>query len=244
MKNKIRLIITIIVLLLVGLISYKIAILYKYRSEKVSIDNKSIFNETLNITYNQCNDTITFEEMSYCNYFSDHVSKENVYFKVKYDENGKVISFYNIVKDKQYINVLSINSFELSTDEEKELDYSTGKDMKKFLDKNNIKDDIDLLKYIKDNYYLNSNLFTSSVSIKNNYIINEFALAALPEFESITLINGDKVKGYIVNTKSTTNIKEIHLLYNDNQYIILLSGDEITNINFIKSLLESISFGH
>ena len=57
--------------------------------------------------------------------------------------------------------------------------------------------------------------------------------------DKILYENGDKIKGYIINTAS---IKEIHLLNKDNQYIITLSGNELTNIEFIKELLETISF--
>lgn len=234
-----------IILLFLGFIIYKFAILQKYKTEKIAIDNKSIFNETMNINYNQTNNTIVFEEMVYFDCFSDYVTEENVAFKVKYNENGEISSFYNIVRQKQYISALNINSFMLMSDNLKdkgEVNYSTVKSMKNFLNKNQIKDDIDLIKYIKNNYYLNNNLFTPSTTMKNNYIINTFTQVALPEFKSITLINGDEAKGYIINIKSIVDIKEIHLLHNDNQYIITLSGYEITNTEFISNLLESINF--
>ena len=111
--------------------------------------------------------------------------------------------------------------------------------MKDYLNKNNIKNDIDLLKHIKEKYYIKSYIYTPIKTMKSNYIINSFVQIALPEFKNIVLVKGDNTNGYIINTKS---VSEIHLLYNDDQYIITLSGNEITNKEFINNLLETISF--
>ena len=53
------------------------------------------------------------------------------------------------------------------------------------------------------------------------------------------MIDG-KIQGYIINTNNS--IKEIHVLNGKTQYIILLSGEIITNKEFINDLLESITF--
>ncbi len=242
MKKKIILIVIFVTLILLGFVGYKLVILHEYQAENSAIDINSIFNEKMHIDNKESNDTIKFEEMSYYNYFADYVSKENSDFKVKYNDNNEVVSFYNIVKDKQYINVLSLNSFVMSSDnEEDNQNFDTEQDMQELLDKNNIKDDVDLLNYIKNNYYFRSSIFTCNKTIRNNYILNIFVSVAFPEFKNITLIEGS-VRGYIINTTSTSNVKEIHLLHNNNQYIITLSGQEITNDNFINTLLESIRF--
>ncbi len=245
MKKKINFISIglLIIIVLSFFITYKFVMLKTYKVEKTNIDNTSIFNETINIKYNKPNNATLFEEMSYYNYFEDYINKEDADFNVKYNENGKIDSFYSITKQKQYINVLNIDSFSLVTEKEKDnTNYSTDKYMKKYMNDNKIYNDIDLLKHIKNNYYLNTSIFNSLKAMKINYIINNFVLVALPQFESITLINGEKVTGYITNIKSTTDIKEIHLLNHDNQYIITLSGNEITTTQFIQELLESISF--
>lgn len=233
----------VLVLLLFGTFVYKFAAMQKYKTENIDINTKSIFNSTINITYNGDSSVTKFDEMSYHDYFSDYVDKEGLNFKVKYNENGEIVSYYNITKEEQLINMLSVDSFEIATDVE-EIDsrkYFTEKNMKKFLDKKNIKDDIDLIKYIKDNYYLRNDLLMSTDTMRNNYIINSLVQSSFPNFESITLINGDKVKGYIVNIKSNP-LKAIHLLHEDKQYVIALFGDEVTTDEFIKNLLGSISF--
>lgn len=237
-KTNIKVLICLIfAIIFFGFIIYKFVMLQKYKTESVALKNDSIFSETLNITYNDNNDFIKFDEMMYYDFFSDYVDKDDSNLNVKYDENGNVSSFYSITKVKQYIHMLNINSFVLTSDSTNN-DYSTEQSMIDFLNDNQIKNDIDLLKYIKDNYYINSGMFTTLKAMKRNYILNSFAQVALPEFDSITLINGNKINGYIINS----SVKEIHLLHNDSQYVITLGGNELTNNDFINSLLETISF--
>lgn len=204
-----------------------------------------MFNETLTINNRievDKNKVLKIEELSIKNYFTDYKeNKNNPELKVKYDDNGEIESFYTISSTKQYIKMLNLNSLNLYSDnEEKEYDFSTTKDMNLFLKNNKIKNDIDYLNYIKNNYFIKNNIFTSTKTIKNNYLINTFVEVAFPEFESIILING-RIDGYIINLKNI-NTKEIHILNNNDQYIITLSGDKITNDDFIIELLNTVSF--
>ena len=60
--------------------------------------------------------------------------------------------------------------------------------------------------------------------------------------DNIVLISGD-LKGYMINYHTENNsVKEIHLLHNDKQYIMLLGGKDTTTNEFITDLLSSISF--
>ena len=228
----------IIFIILMCFIVFKYVVLLNYKTENIPIDNDSIFNETININYKESDNQTSFGNMTYNNYFSDYVTKENTNFKVKYNSDNKVESFYNISKEKQYIYILNNNSLSLFADKEVS-SFETEKYMKDYLNKNNIKNDIDLLKHIKEKYYIKSYIYTPIKTMKSNYIINSFVQIALPEFKNIVLVKGDNTNGYIINTKS---VSEIHLLYNDDQYIITLSGNEITNKEFINNLLETISF--
>ena len=228
----------IIFIILMCFIVFKYVVLLNYKTEDIPIDNDSIFNETINIKYKESNNQTSFEDMTYNNYFSDYVTKENTNFKVKYNSDNKVESFYNISKEKQYIYILNNDSLSLFSSKE-ESNYETEKYMKDYLNKNNIKNDIDLLKHIKEKYYIKSYIYTPIKTMKSNYIINSFVQIALPEFKNIVLVKGDNTNGYIINTKSAS---EIHLLYNGDQYIITLSGNDLTNKEFINRLLESIKF--
>ena len=224
-----------IILVLAIFFAYKSYMLIKYRSEKVALDKGLIFKETLTIENNSNSKTI--EE-----YFEGYEELENnSNFKVKYNDEGEVESFYTLANIEQYVNLLNINSFELYTDDSIKKDYNTEKDMKDYLSKNKINNDIDLLKHIKENYYFKNNLFICSKTMKNNYILNNFVLSTLPNFKEIVLIDGS-INGYIIviNTSSEKPIKEVHILNEDKQYIIFLAGNDITSTEFITELLETV----
>ena len=224
-----------IILVLAIFFAYKSYMLIKYRSEKVTLDKGLIFKETLTIENNSNSKTI--EE-----YFEGYEELENnSNFKVKYNDEGEVESFYTLANIEQYVNLLNINSFELYTDDSIKKNYNTEKDMKDYLSKNKINNDIDLLKHIKENYYFKNNLFTCSKTMKNNYILNNFVLSTLPTFKEIVLIDGS-INGYIIviNTSSEKPIKEVHILNEDKQYIIFLAGNDITSTEFITELLETV----
>ena len=217
MKKKILIVLIFIFLLLLTFLGYKVFLLSKYKTNEGTLDTNSIFIETLTISNDKKvdGDVITFEELSVKNYFNEFEEhKTNSNLKAKYDMEGNVVSAYSISKDKQYINSIDLESDEIKTD-------------------------IELFKYIKDNYYFKNTIFTSKKIIENNYLINSFVENGMPEFENITLING-KINGYILDMGNSR--KEIHLLHNDEQYIISLIGEELINNEFVMDLLETVEF--
>lgn len=217
MKKKILIVLIFIFLLLLTFLGYKVFLLSKYKTNERTLDTNSIFIETVTISNDKKvdGDVITFEELSVKNYFNEFEEhKTNSNLKAKYDTEGNVVSAYSISKDKQYINSIDLESDEIKTD-------------------------IELFKYIKDNYYFKNTIFTSKKIIENNYLINSFVENGMPEFENITLING-KINGYILDMGNLR--KEIHLLHNDEQYIISLIGEELINNEFVMDLLETVEF--
>lgn len=243
-KNLFKIFVVMFVLLLI-ILCYKIFILNKYTSQKVMINTDNIFAEVLTINNKvevKDSEILKFEKLSIKNYFKEYVESEtNSNFEVKYDNDGNVISFYSISKSNQYINLLNLNSFNLYiNDDEKNYNYETEEDMQVYLKNNEIENDIGLLKHIKDNYYIKNNIFMSEKTMKNNYLINSLVEVTLPQFEKIVLLDG-RITGYII-TMNNLNIKEIHMLYNEEQYILVLSGPEITNNEFIVDLLETVKF--
>lgn len=217
MKKKILIVLIFIFLLLLTFLGYKVFLLNKYKTNERTLDTNTIFIETVTISNDKKvdGDVIIFEELSVKNYFNEFEEhKTNSNLKAKYDMEGNVVSAYSISKDKQYIN-----SIDLENDK--------------------IKTDIELFKYIKDNYYFKNTIFTSKKIIENNYLINSFVENGMPEFENITLING-KINGYILGMGNSR--KEIHLLHNNEQYIISLIGEELINNEFVMNLLETVEF--
>ena len=244
MKDKkiIKIVILAIILLLLLLV-YKIIMLNKYKSDKVEIDSSSIFNETLTITHSlddSASQKIKMDGLIIKDYFTGYEKSEDVDYYIKYDDAREVESYYYISSSKQYIELLNADSFVLYAEgDDSQKSFDTESNMKAILEKENIKNDVDFLKYIKENYYLKNNIFTCTKTMRNNFLINTFVEVSLPYFKNIVLLDGS-VNGYIMNLNN--NIREIHLLNGDKQYIILLSGDELISNEFITQLLSTVEF--
>ena len=239
MKKKIALI---IIVLLVIFIGYKGIIMHKYHTDKVDIDTSKIFNETLTIKESEYEgEYISIDNLSIANYF-DEYEDINGTFKGIYNDEGKVISFYSTGSTNQYIEMLDMKNFEIDIDGTTNY-VTTSNRVKKYLDSHKIKNDIDLLRYIKDNYYFKSTIFTRSKNIEVNQILNTFVSVTLPSFKSITLIDGD-IKGYIYNISTDVDvpIREVHIIIENKQYIVLLAGTEITSNDFIEELLSTVKY--
>ncbi len=242
-KKKINISLIICIVLFGIFFIYKLFMLYKYTCVQIDFNKEKIFNEKVVISdkVDLSGDRLHFEEISFKNYFDEYKDSDgNSDIKVKYGNDGKIEKFYSISKEKQYIDILSLNSISLYTEEDSKINFDTDESMRRILKNNNIKDDIDFLRFIKDNYYIKSNILMSDSEIKNNFIINTFVEVALPAFESVSLVEGN-LNGYIINL-SGGNIKEIHLVNDGYRYVILLGGEDNVDEKFITKLLETISF--
>ena len=243
-KYKHLLIYVIIFVCLLAFIGYKIIILNKYHAEiREDVDTSKIFNKTLTIKDEEYDgDYITFDGISIPNYFEGYVDTElESTFRVKRDEN-EVIAFYSTGSTLQMVNIMDIQNLELATDDTEYNPVETSEQVRKYLNKHNIKNDIDLMKYVKDNYYFKSNIFTSTNKIKINYLLNSFVSVSFPSFDSITLING-KFDGYIFNVgNSPKGLKQLHIIKDDKLYYMVLGGEENTSDEFITKLLSGIKF--
>ena len=105
----------------------------------------------------------------------------------------------------------------------------------KFLEKYNIENDVDLIKHIRSRDKKEGNIFTSVVSIKENYFFNYIELI-LPPLENITYLEGD-LEGYILGND---NYKRAFIVKDDKLYCFSFSNLDYFNDNEIKSILESI----
>ena len=235
-QNIIKFIAVILCLLL--FICYKAVMLYKYQYNEIEFDTNKIFNETITIDRNSeyNGKRIYLDRISFADYFENYVDVRNEYnTKVKYDNNNKAVAFYSVRKEKQYVNILSNESLENGFNSLDGELVTTSNNTLKYLYNHGVRNDIALLKYIKENYYFQSNIFTFTKTMKTNYLLNNFVDNGLLSFNNIVLING-YIDGYIINK----NMKEIHILRDGMQYIISLYGDEITTDEFVTKLLYSI----
>ncbi len=245
-KYKHLLIYVIIFVCLLAFVGYKALMLNKYHEEiREDIDTSKIFNKTLTIKDSKYDgDYIIFGDLSIPNYFEGYVDTESPStFRVKRDENNEVVSMYSTGVQTQFINMLNMKNMELATDDGEEYKPEvTNKNVRKYLDNHNIKNDIDLIKHIKDNYYFKSNIFTSKNKMEINYLLNSYVSVSFPSFDSITLING-KFNGYIFNVSgSPKGLRQLHIIKDDKQYYMVLGGEENTSDEFIEKLLSSAKF--
>lgn len=240
MKKKI--LITLVFIILVYLI-YKIFMVNIYKVKPIEFDKTVIFEDQIEIKETKDikdKDLLEVEGLLLKNYFSKYEdAPNNSVFKVLKDEKNNILSYYYIVSMKEYIDTISFDSLDLY-DESKgdrinSSEVSPG--LKNYFIKNNINNDIDLFYHIKDNYYFDSNIFTDSKNIIINFLLNKFVSVTLHDIYRVSLIKGN-INGYIVNTGT---VREVHLLNNNKQYVIILGGD-IANDEFVTDLLETVKF--
>ena len=104
----------------------------------------------------------------------------------------------------------------------------------KFLEKHNIKNDVDLIKYIRSREKHKYNIFTPTTKIKEEYFYN-FIEYNMPSLDKIYYIEGDKT-GYIF---VDDDMKQISLIKNDKLYVIRLYNLEYFNDEVIKDIINS-----
>ena len=96
------------------------------------------------------------------------------------------------------------------------------KKLKKIAEKENIYDDIDLIKYMEKHNDDKVKFFMSLKKQKQIYTINNFKLSMLPSIDYIKLVDG-YYKGYM--HKLTANISEVFIIKNNKGYFFTFVGD-------------------
>ena len=109
---------------------------------------------------------------------------------------------------------------------------------KKFLEKNNIKNDIDFYLYIKDNYFIKSNILMSTKTLKENYSFNLFVSTVAPEIDFWTILEGD-ITGYIFKA-SNSDLYEVAVIDNKLVYNFLTTDPRFNDEEFVKDLVSTI----
>jgi len=111
-------------------------------------------------------------------------------------------------------------------------------DRKYFLLTNDINDEFDFLNYIKDNFYIRSNLFSNIRKIRENYGFNYFVINQIPldTLESLTVLKDDYV-GYIENSSMYRTVK---IFREEKKYTIVLHGEEYATDKYIQDLLSTL----
>lgn len=242
MKKVIAIIALILFIIGVG-VGYKLFLLNKYHIEKIVFNNDAMFNTTITVNHQDTDEKkITYNDITFKDNFSNW-ERYNDFYVVRGGKNQTDKAFA-ISKAGQYY--LSLQSKNYDSEENKDLFNED--DRIKFVEENNINNDIDLLKYIKNNYYLKNSIFDSIKQYKENYMVNLFVISSVLVNSSddntnnsiVSLIDGD-LTGYMFNLN---NAKEIHLLHNNEQYIISLIGNSLITDDYVQNFLNSITFNN
>ncbi len=106
----------------------------------------------------------------------------------------------------------------------------------RFFEKYNIKNDVDLIKFLSTYEYKENNLFTSTNKMKENYFVKFITSFLMSLGESVTLIDGD-YEGYILNMDE---IKEVSIIKNNKKYVFTFLKTDYFNDGYIKELLNTI----
>ena len=194
--NKSKKIIIAIIVILIMYFVYKgiLLYLYNYKDRYPSYNeviNSIDFKDTINITKgNNLKDYISIEDMKVKNNFkkfklSDVDNEPNIKWYKLYDNNykDKVKASISIGITDTYIDMFINNNNEKI--------FGISKDYRRnLLERNNITNDIELLRFIKKYKNIDTNIFTSTNKIKEIFIVKYFTMY-LPEFKDLKLIDGD-----------------------------------------------------
>lgn len=104
-----------------------------------------------------------------------------------------------------------------------------------YLNKYKIKDDVDLIKFIRERKKINCNFITPIVTIKENYFFN-FVETNLPELDNITYLEGD-LEGYMYETDS---FKQACIIKNDKLYCLTFYKLDYFTEDKIEDVLRSL----
>lgn len=105
----------------------------------------------------------------------------------------------------------------------------------KLLENNNIKNDVDLVKHIRERKKINSNFFTTIIKMKENYFFN-FLETTLPDLTTVTYIEGDK-EGIIYES---ANYKQACIIKNNKLYCLIFYKLDYFNDDIIYDIINSL----
>ncbi len=255
MKNKrtlIAIIIAVVVLLI--LVGNKLLTYYRYTIPKpdtaLEVANGFKNYKTIKITKRSLpeKEYIKVDHFKMSNFLEGYELQENssnnyISYKKKVDDLAYAVQFNtdntNIEMTKAFVDHGTvIYGDEISSFLKGDL---TEADREGFLKKNNINNDIDFYKFIGNNYFINSSIFSDLETLKQNYAFNLFVETAIPKIDGWIILEGD-ITGYIFNVGTKTNLPayQICIMDNDKQYSFLTNDIRFSDEKFITELVSSI----
>ena len=252
-RNNKRIIIITIISLVVLLLGYKLFMYYKYTCEKPEGIEEVIAglknSKTIKISKKVLpeNEYVTKKHFKMKNIMDGYILDESnittsidIYRK-EIDGKSSVIQFGADEESFQLVDAFVEDDITIYGDYGLFKGSINDADRKGFLEKNNIKNDIDFYKFVADNYYLESNIFTDIKTLKQNYAFNLFVSIAVPKIAGWTILEGD-INGYIMNVGTKDDISVFHITIIDNgkRYGILTNDPRFKDESFVIDLISTI----
>lgn len=248
-KIIIAIVTAVIIVLITLFISYKTFILNKYDVSKLNLDNYDGFLDGYKNQSKLTIENVPLTESEYLTYLN--IKVKNIYGSSvetdytngliptviyrKKDPSGNIIDSFSITINDTYLEVFSSNEKQFITSINSDGESTPLEaDIDDYLDKNNIKNDQDLFKFLSETRDYVPNIFTSTKKIKEHYGLHLVASITMPKIDSITFLSGE-YQGYIFNIN---NHKQITIEKNDEQYVFLLKDKKDEEIlEFLNSIV-------
>lgn len=246
-KLFIYIIFTIAILFVLGLFFYlKSNYLLEFRIDVNSTTDSTENTEKLiikkNYTFN--NQGLVIGNLYMDNNVEDFVLKKEkflinqdlitIYKYYLYDENNDLMDSMWIT-DKTYYNYIDFLNNDFYSPNGK---YKISKkQIKKILNKNNINNDVSLLRFISKYHPKKDNVFTNKQTIKEHYLLNYLKLQFNHNF---TFIYGDYYGFVMWYFKDGLKACDMSIYQKDKRYSFTFIGDKFTNVKFIRSFLENL----
>ena len=254
MKNKIiKISIISVVVLIILFIGYKGIMYYRYTADKPSnVEEivKGLKNQKkVNIEKKTLQDneyTTMNEHVKIKNIFEgytkgDVVADSIVTYTKEEDGQNYYINYFAGDANYQLVDAYVSDELDLHNDGGFLKGDPKDSDRKGFLEKHNIKNDIDFYKFAADNYFIESSFFADTKTLKQNYTFNIIASIVLPEIEGWTIFEGD-LDGFCLELENDSNITvyEITIINNGNRYGLFTNDPRFKDETFLMDVVSSI----
>lgn len=198
-----------------------------------------VINDTLTINHKVTNSNyIEFKNIKFRNDFTDYETiKDDDDSTLKYalyDENGKIKSYFWVVKRNTYTWQLQdeIDILDLYNNFDKNSHI-----LKSVIRKNNITTDVELVKYLQEHKDDKTTMFSLISTMKKNYYAHALMIQMFPMLDHISLINGD-YNGYVLYTNN--GMKEVNIEKGNDKYSFVFSNDDKFTDEYISDLLGTL----
>jgi hypothetical protein len=235
-KKKVYISIGVIILLILIWGGYKAFLLYKYSTTDIAgMENLNNIEE-IYITTNKSKQNTTIENM-------------NLYIPEKFEESTKIStsnentkSFSIIGEDEDNYTqtiLVGVTKNAIESTIENNLSYFKNIDYEKLMNKYNVTNEIDLIKYYEQNKDIKSNIFWSKSHIQFDCLVNQYIALTMTLTKNSAYLTND-LNGFITYNSGNYYVK---IANNDEIYYLTISSrDNSFTYDEVLNILESISF--